>query len=330
MQPASAAVDRCGVPQTLVSPTMPRIVQVTDLHVAYERPTTALTPGKDTLDAVLDDCFAAGDASSSSSPAVDMLLLSGDNIHEEGLESYRQLRAQVEAKAGGCPVRALPGNHDTRRHVMQVFHEPFDPTMFDPAGVEALPATTEAQAADTEQAVRACFAEPVGGWLVVGLDTVDDGQMRSRRGDELVPTGAGNGGFDAAQACWLDTVLSAATSSVAVFLHHPPVSEISRVGGPEGSTAFGMTFERGGLTELEDVISAHSEKVKIICCGHFHAEFETAVGGVRCVGTPASYQTQFNLQSPNNTLCTEPLTVLPGVRDILSCPHSLPLTLLFE
>ena len=36
--------------------------------------------------------------------------------------------------------------------------------------------------------------------------------------------------------------------------------------------------------------------VQLICCGHFHADFETTVGGVRCVGTSASYLTQFDLQ----------------------------------
>ena len=242
-------------------------------------------------------------------------MLTGDNVQEEGLASYVQLRQLVEARArsGECRLGIIPGNHDPRRHIMQAFPEQFDST-----GVGALPATfaeqAQAQAGDASTA-RATFAEVIGGWLVVGLDTLDDGQQRARRGEEVAPSGAGNGGFDSEQAAWLRRTLSAhPTTPAVIFLHHPPIASVREFGAPaDGPTPFDPIFEPAGLAALQAVVADHQEQVKMVCAGHFHADFATSIGGVPLVGTPASYAVQFDVATAGALGSTDE-GALPGYR----------------
>jgi len=148
---------------------------------------------------------------------------------------------------------------------------------FGHGSLDALPRTFEEQSAaaqpDAPPPARAQFAEVVGGWLLIGLDTLDDATTRQRRGDPPVEGGASGGCFDDEQDEWLRGMLERHSGLPAlVFLHHPPLERI----GEGGVWSTGDLFELAGLRAFEAVVGDHATQIKAVCCGHIHAECDPA------------------------------------------------------
>ena len=215
--------------------------------------------------------YVAQSAASAFNPAIRI----GDQVIESTIihnlmPRDEALRQAVEEHFD-CPIRAVPGNHDTRRPLMQAF--PF----FGHGSLDALPRTFEEQSAaaqpDAPPPTRAQFAEVVGGWLLIGLDTLDDATTRQRRGDSPVEGGASGGCFDDEQDEWLRGMLERHSGLPAlVFLHHPPLDRI----GEGGVWSTGDLFELAGLRAFEVVVGDHATQIKAVCCGHIHAECDPA------------------------------------------------------
>lgn len=117
----------------------------------------------------------------------------------------------------------------------------------------------------TNAAERIVFAEQLDAWRVIGLDSLSPGEVAGLVGQQ--------------QLGWLDQQLhDHSDCPTIVFVHHPPVSV---------ETSW---FDVIGLQDAEamrEVIARHPQ-VKLVCCGHVHFEFESAIASTRVVTTPAA------------------------------------------
>eukprot|EP01052_Picozoa_sp_SAG31_P046768 SAG31_NODE_9076_length_1339_cov_1.739516_2_plen_119_part_01 len=104
-----------------------KIVQVTDVHLRAAKTTVHWGyRSQGSLAAVLD-AVASDDADT------DLLIVTGDCVHaypledepwaHEGAEAYHLLRTMITARLPGTRIRAIPGNHDSRGHLTDVFPE---------------------------------------------------------------------------------------------------------------------------------------------------------------------------------------------------------------
>lgn len=119
--------------------------------------------------------------------APDLLVLSGDLVDEATVPEYERLRAMLEAVR--IPLCLMPGNHDRRRPLRQVF----------------------ADHAYLGVSGRMHYHRDVRGLRLIALDSVIEG----REGGDL----------DEAQLQWLDGLLREAPGQATlVLLHHPPVA----------------------------------------------------------------------------------------------------------
>ena len=120
---------------------------------------------------------------------------------------------------------------------------------------------------DSEQ-VRFSFTDE--GWLCVGLDTHLPGEVA--------------GWIDQEQVDWLrDVIAESPDLQVALFLHHPPVDV-----GSEWMDRIGL----GGRETLQQLIM-DEERIRLMCCGHVHHEFESQIGSAEIHTTPST-GIQFN------------------------------------
>lgn len=115
-------------------------------------------------------------------PRPDLVVISGDLVANGSVEEYAALRRQLARLV--MPFRLLPGNHDDRANLRQVFAEQ------DFCGEPLL-----------------CQRLDLGGLSLLLLDTVIPGEE--------------GGEIGAAQLAWLDAACPAA-APVLLFLHHPP------------------------------------------------------------------------------------------------------------
>jgi Icc protein len=116
----------------------------------------------------------------------DLMVLTGDLAQDELPETYALIRKELGELLPRC--RFVPGNHDNRMGLQQIFPEIL------PAGSEFL-----------------SFRETVGGWQIIGLDTHQPGK---------VP-----GHFGSDQLEWLAQQLNQnSKANTLLFLHHPPIS----------------------------------------------------------------------------------------------------------
>lgn len=155
-----------------------RIVQLTDLHLTArvgDRCRSVDVWGN--LDAVLRQLQAG--------PPVDLLVLTGDLANQRSAATYQQLRERLEPWRGR--LRALPGNHDSRRLLRSAF------------GDLLLPGRPTAN-----------FAIELPGWRLYGLDSV-------RR--PFV-----HGHLDRRQLRWLGGELQQPGPPALLFVHHPPIA----------------------------------------------------------------------------------------------------------
>ena len=102
-------------------------------------------------------------------------------------------------------------------------------------------------------------------WHLIGLDTQLPGEV--------------SGQINEPQIEWLTSILDqTAAKSVALFMHHPPVDVNS------------VWMDAIGLKNrelLQKVVMA-DERVRLICCGHVHHEFESAIGPAKVMTTPST------------------------------------------
>lgn len=156
-----------------------RLAHLTDLHLFQDREQRlAGMRTWDTFERVMD--LVDGQAG-----APDFLILTGDIAQDEALDTYRMLRERLGHHLPRC--RLVPGNHDNRDRLREVFPELF--------------------AAPHEYLT---FSLSAGGWQIIGLDSQVPGEV--------------GGHVDNAQIAWLDAEIRAARDRpVILFIHHPPV-----------------------------------------------------------------------------------------------------------
>jgi len=180
---------------------------------------------------------------------VDLVVLTGDLASQRRLATYRQLRERLRPFLDR--VRVLPGNHDSRRLLRGVF------------GDLLLPGRRTAN-----------FDVEVGGWRLLGLDSVLRPFVKGRFGGE--------------QLCWLAQVLRATARPVLVFQHHPPIA----VG------CWWLDKDVPSDRRRFAAVLGHGD-VRAVACGHVHQEAEGTVGGVRVWTTPAvAYQFRPHARRP--------------------------------
>lgn len=156
-----------------------RVVQITDLHlIADPRAELKGVCTRDSLHAVLN--VVRRDFGSA-----ERLIVTGDLAHDELRETYEVLRERL---ADWWPkLRLIPGNHDNRDFMRQVFGDRI--TVMDDRNV---------------------FVDSVGGWRLIGLDSQLPGEVRGQLGE--------------AQRAWLERELAGEPQQpTAIFLHHPPM-----------------------------------------------------------------------------------------------------------
>jgi Icc protein len=163
----------------------------------------------------------------------DRVVLCGDLAQDPRPETYADLRALV-----GEDVLLLPGNHD-------------DPRIM-------------ASALGTPGAGRG-FAEALGDWRLVGLDTHWPRRQAGRLGD--------------AQLAWLDARLAEDPRPVALFLHHPPVKV---------DTIWVDPSRLADAPELARVLERRRGQVRVIVHGHTHMASEGSLAGVPVLGAPST------------------------------------------
>ena len=116
----------------------------------------------------------------------DWMILTGDLAHDEQRATYRLLRRTLEERTS--PWRMIPGNHDSREFLREVFPELSVPGR-DFFG----------------------FSMKVPGWKLVGLDSRLPGFVSGRVGHR--------------QLAWLRRELGADPGAPTIlFIHHPPVT----------------------------------------------------------------------------------------------------------
>ena len=232
-----------------------RVVQITDLHLmADPRAELKGVCTRVTLQSVLD--VLQRDFGSA-----ERLIVTGDLAHDELRETYVALR---ELLGDWLPkLRLIPGNHDNREFMRQVFGDRV-----------------------TEMDDRNVFADSVGGWRLIGLDSQLPGEVRGQLGES--------------QRDWLTRELSAEPLwPTAIFLHHPPL----KVG-----TGW---LDEIGLEDAEPLLDLlrRSPQVKVVCCGHIHHELTIVQANTLLLTTPST-----SVQFLPETEMLVPDPVLPGFR----------------
>lgn len=159
---------------------MTLIAQISDLHVQ--------TPGRLAYGVVDTNPLVAEAIACLSrlNPQPDVVVASGDLIQAGTKEEYELLKIMLAPLQ--CPVYLMPGNHDHRGHLQQVF----DSHTYLPREHNHL------------------------------SYVVDDYPIRMVMFDSIVP-GKGGGQADADRLTWLEQQLLAAPDTpTLIFMHHPP------------------------------------------------------------------------------------------------------------
>jgi len=210
-------------------------------------------------------------------PQPDVVIISGDLVNDGRVNQYEHLRVLLGALNPGLRANLLlmPGNHDDREHLRQVFPEHRE--LFPDVG-----------ASDSTAPVRCDFVRDLAG---------RDGQDRDRQdlstgpGAEETATGAATlrlialdtviagepgGDLTESQLRWLEEQLGEFPERPAlVLLHHPPFAT-----GIAHMDACGLA--PASASALAQVISRHSN-VQRVSAGHVHRTISR-----RWAGTVAS------------------------------------------
>lgn len=171
----------------------------------------------------------------------DHVVVTGDHTHDELPASYKAVADILQPWVDR--LWQVPGNHDERAILRNAFSSRI--------------------CGDGEQEIQ--FEFETGEWHLIGLDTHLPGEV--------------SGQITEAQIDWLTSVLNhSKATSVALFMHHPPVDVNS------------VWMDAIGLHNrelLQKVVTA-DERIRLICCGHVHHEFESAIGVARVLTTPST------------------------------------------
>ena len=177
-------------------------------------------------------------------PTIDRLVITGDLTHDERATTYEFLSRRLTGWRER--LRVLPGNHDDRELLAEQFAD----------RVERV-------------AGRVVFWEEGEHWSLVGLDSHWPGNTAGELGAE--------------QLGWLKERLSASlsrrpSSSVCLFLHHPPVS----VGSP--------WLDQIGLRDGAELgaLLAQFPAARLVCCGHIHQERVVGARGFTLLTCPST------------------------------------------
>lgn len=198
------------------------LLQMTDLHIAP--PGKTLSGGVDTA-----ACLQRALEGIARLPVVpEAVLITGDMVDDGSPESYRHLRSLLAALP--MPIYMLPGNHDDRDALGQVFAD------YAPGGSRRMPGGYVQYTAE------------VGDMRLVVLDTAVSREH--------------HGALDAARLDWLECTLADAPGrKTLVALHHPPVetgiAHMDAIRMLEGADAF------------EAIVARHPQ-VQLVACGHLH------------------------------------------------------------
>ncbi len=160
---------------------MIRILQLTDLHI-FRSPDILLrgVATRESLQKVVQHIQSQGFAP-------DHLVVTGDHTHDELPESYEAVAELLQPWHDR--LWQIPGNHDDRSVLRQVFSE-------------------RIASGSADQPVT--FAFETGNWLCIGLDTQLPGAVAGR--------------IEVAQIEWAQRVVqSSAAENIVLFCHHPPV-----------------------------------------------------------------------------------------------------------
>ena len=157
-----------------------RVIQITDCHVMTD-PLGAIrgVPTRGTLERVLS-------AVERNFPDADRLIITGDLTHDEKLSTYVWLRERLQPWI--TRLRVIPGNHDDRGLMREVFGDRLSPVAFD----------------------RNVFIDEILGWRLIGLDSHVPGKLHGELG--------------LSQLSWLRAELEQYPHMpTCLCLHHPPV-----------------------------------------------------------------------------------------------------------
>jgi Icc protein len=170
------------------------ILQLTDLHLLADR--NAAVRGVRTRDSFVAVLEYARAWSRAQGLEFDSILVTGDLTHDEQLATYEDVRGLLGDWVPRC--RVIPGNHDDRVLIRQVFPEAVAP------GSEFVN-----------------FSLETAGWRLIGVDSHVDGEVYGR--------------VDSPQLQWLAAELTThAAQPTILFIHHPPVpvhsSWLDRIG----------------------------------------------------------------------------------------------------
>jgi Icc protein len=156
-----------------------RIVQLTDCHL-FADPAQALRGivTRPRFEAAIRDVRARA-------PDAELLVFTGDTAHDESPATYSAVRTEIADWLDR--VRIVPGNHDDRALLREVFP----------------------QAAGILEG-RNAFHIACDDWQVIGLDSQIPGETAGLLGPD--------------QLEWLNARLAAILLPVLIFVHHPPIA----------------------------------------------------------------------------------------------------------
>lgn len=220
-----------------------RIIQLTDCHLLADADARLKgVPTRASLAAVLDLVRREF-------VDFDYLVITGDLAHDERRETYAALADMLGDWLPRC--RLIPGNHDNRAAMREVFPEIIPP---------AAPVPPSSPAGEPP----ITFSLAAGAWRLIGLDSHIPGRLPGR--------------LEPPQLDWLEGELRAADAPTLLFVHHPPVA----VGSP--------WLDRIGLESPErfNQIVASSSQVRAIFTGHVHQEFQGRLHQALVVSAPST------------------------------------------
>jgi Icc protein len=214
---------------------MPRVIQLTDLHLRARLTARVCgVPVWATLRAALAEVKRR---------APELLVLTGDLADDAKQYSYRELREALHDWKDR--VRILPGNHDNRDILRATF---------------GLGRSTLG------------FADRLGGWHLIGVDTVSPKRNRAHFGRD--------------QLDWLAAELADGHEPVLIFTHHPPVCVKT------------WWLDRDLARDLKQFqkILESTDRVRAVVCGHVHREVVKRMANIDVFMTPSTAY-QFKLGS---------------------------------
>jgi len=155
-----------------------RILQITDCHLFADRRELRGIPTWPRLIAVLDEIR-------NRFSEFDCLVVTGDTAHDEIKETYTEFREALGELTDR--VFLIPGNHDNRDAMVQVFPD-------------------RCRLADG----HLTFQNRLGDWQLIGLDSHLPGEVAGRLGQAQIN-------------CLEESLSGTENRPVVLFVHHPPV-----------------------------------------------------------------------------------------------------------